>query len=116
MQLLDAVDTLHSKGQVAHLDLKLDNILIDNDYQLKICDFGFADDLRNLIKSNKGTVGYKAPEIQLHHKAGFQGRSADIFALGVILFIIEFGVPPFSEASKQNSLYRFFYRGNQGSR
>ena len=42
---------------------------------------------------------------------GFQADKADLFALGVILFILEFGVPPFTMATKDNPYYRYFYRG-----
>ena len=48
---------------MAHLDLKLENILIDSGFNLKICDFGFVEDLDKLLKEKKGTNGYKAPEI-----------------------------------------------------
>jgi serine/threonine protein kinase len=39
-----------------------------------------------------------------------------MFALGVILFILEFGVPPFSMATKDNAYYRIFYRGHNNTR
>ncbi len=61
-QLLDAVETIHNYGEVAHLDLKLENILLDAKFQLKVCDFGFAETLTRLVTTNKGTHGYKAPE------------------------------------------------------
>lgn len=118
-QLLNGVEHIHSRGQVAHLDLKLENLLIDKDFTLKICDFGFAEDLSQPVKKSKGTPGYKAPEIhQLENKhtspferVGFAGDKADFFALGVILFIMEFGIPPFALATEDNSHYRLFYRG-----
>lgn len=43
MQILDAVEFLHTKAEIAHLDIKLENILIGNNYKLKICDFGFYE-------------------------------------------------------------------------
>lgn len=61
---------------------------------------------------NKGSDGYKAPEIYHNDKKGFIGESADIFALGVILFIMNFGVPPFTMATRENSLYKYFYKGH----
>ena len=96
---------------MAHLDLKLENILVGNDYKLKLCDFGFIEDLKQKVIKNKGTDGYKAPEIYLQSNEGFDGAKADIFALGVILFIMIFGVPPFTMATKDNSYYRLFYKG-----
>lgn len=63
-QICDAVDTLHTKAQYAHLDIKLENILIGNDFKLKLCDFGFAQDVNEDIKMKYGTESYIAPEIE----------------------------------------------------
>jgi serine/threonine protein kinase len=43
--------------------MKLENILIDSDMELRICDFGFSTAISNLNHTNKGTNGYMAPEI-----------------------------------------------------
>lgn len=45
LQILDGIEFLHSKAEVAHLDIKLENILIGNNYKLKICDFGFFENI-----------------------------------------------------------------------
>jgi serine/threonine protein kinase len=79
---------LHSNG-VCHRDLKLDNILLDSEYNCKIIDFGFATELKGKDSSGFnnsfiGTASYMAPEILYGHK--YQGHVADLFALGVILF------------------------------
>ena len=41
-ELIDALSLVHNKAESAHLDLKLENVLISQDGQLKLCDFGFA--------------------------------------------------------------------------
>jgi serine/threonine protein kinase len=116
LQLLDAVQHLHERGEMAHLDIKLENILIGNDFKLRLCDFGFSESIIGEVRKNKGTDGYKAPEIYTKHKSGYDGAKADYFALGVILFILEFGVPPFTIATKDNPYYRCFFRGPNASR
>jgi serine/threonine protein kinase len=62
-EILDAVDSLHNKAGVAHLDLKLENILLTEDFRIKLCDFGFSQSVHNRIFKSVGTDGYKAPEI-----------------------------------------------------
>lgn len=54
---------MHNLGYV-HRDLKLENILFDEDYEIKICDFGFAEHINNgLVSKNIGSDGYIAPEL-----------------------------------------------------
>lgn len=63
-QILDALDYMHTK-KVVHRDLKLENILFDDQFNLKIADFGFAC-YKNIdeLTSYRGTMTYMAPEIK----------------------------------------------------
>jgi len=85
-QMLDAVDYMHNL-RVVHRDLKLENILIDDNLNLKVADFGFAC-YKNIdaLKSYRGTMTYMAPEIKEGKTYG--GKNVDMFSIGVILFII----------------------------
>ncbi|CDW89902.1 protein kinase domain containing protein [Stylonychia lemnae] len=112
-QLLNGLEYLHSKVEVAHLDLKLENILVSSSYSLKLCDFGFYEETNRKINKNRGTHGYRAPETYIQSNEGYDGVKADFFSLGVILFIMIFGVPPFNQATREDGLYRLFYRGSQ---
>lgn len=75
------------KKNVVHRDLKLENILVNENMELKVADFGFATYKKiEKLRSYRGTMTYMAPEI----KEGkmYDGRQIDIFSTGVILFII----------------------------
>lgn len=98
-QLLDALEYMHNTG-VVHRDLKPENILIDSNLNLKIADFGFACDKDiDCLQDYRGTKGYMAPEIKQGYR--YRGSEVDIFALGVILFIIVMGALPFEEPKKR---------------
>jgi len=85
-QLLDVIAYMQDKG-VSHRDLKLENILLDDQMNIKIADFGFATYKKiNTLKSYRGTMTYMAPEIK--EGKTYNGKEIDIFSIGVILFIV----------------------------
>jgi len=103
-----AIHYIHRNG-FSHRDLKPENILLDKNYNVKIVDFGFAcpiegRDGSGTNKSSVGTRGYMAPEIL--KKQRYQGPVVDLFALGVILFIMRTGHPPFGIASDDDNYYK----------
>eukprot|EP00298_Acanthocystis_sp_HF-20_P012777 c20048_g1_i4.p1 GENE.c20048_g1_i4~~c20048_g1_i4.p1 ORF type:complete len:386 (+),score=48.21 c20048_g1_i4:42-1199(+) len=103
-QLVEGVAYCHGHG-VCHRDLKPENLLIDTSTQtLKISDFGLSalsnsknSFQQSLQYTSCGTPNYIAPEM-LSGK-GYDGRKADIWSIGVILFVILAGQLPFDEAS-----------------
>lgn len=93
-QILDALKYLHSCG-VIHRDLKLSNVLIDIDFNIKICDFGLATQLEHPDEEHFticGTPNYIAPEIASQKAHGFP---ADLWAVGCLCFSFLTGTPPF---------------------
>jgi len=101
-QLMAGVDFCHSKG-VAHRDLKPENLLLDDQFTLKLADFGFSNVVcvtHNLMFTECGTPGYMAPEVA--KGKGYDGAKADIWACGVILFIMLAGFPPFQKPSNSD--------------
>jgi len=98
-QLMAGVEFCHSKG-VVHRDLKPENLLLDDQFTLKLADFGFSNVVcaaHKLMFTECGTPGYMAPEVT--KKGGYDGAKSDIWACGVILFIMLAGFPPFQKPS-----------------
>ncbi|KQK21784.1 CBL-interacting protein kinase 10 isoform X1 [Brachypodium distachyon] len=110
-QLNSAVDFCHSRG-VYHRDLKPENLLLDEDRNLKISDFGLsalAECKRQdgLLHTTCGTPAYVAPE--LISKKGYDGAKADIWACGVILYVLLAGYLPFQDKNLMD-MYKKIYK------
>merc|ERR1711998_658821 len=109
-QMLDVLGYIQSKG-VVHRDLKLENILVDENLGLKVADFGFATYKKiNKLQSYRGTMTYMAPEIK--EGKTYDGKQIDMFSVGVILFIIIQGIFPFKEAKKDEYFYNLIMKGD----
>jgi serine/threonine protein kinase len=102
--LIETLEYCHNQG-IAHRDLKPENLLFDANFNLKIADFGFATLLAGKDGSGQlhtilGTESYMAPEI--HLRKPYSGPSVDLFACGIILFILLSGTPPFAKADPKS--------------
>ncbi|CAI5739403.1 unnamed protein product [Hyaloperonospora brassicae] len=98
-KLASAIDYLHSRG-IVHRDLKPENILLKTSApgaEVMIADFGFAKSMNGSRRGTAcGTPGYVAPEVVQGEPYGAQ---VDCWSLGVILFILLCGYPPFPGAN-----------------
>ncbi|XP_072562120.1 serine/threonine-protein kinase PLK3-like isoform X3 [Paramormyrops kingsleyae] len=93
-QLIEALKYMHGEG-ILHRDLKLENLLLTENLQLKLADFGLATKLKPLKMRQKrfcGTREYAAPEVW---KMEGHGPEADVWALGCIMYTMLVGAYPF---------------------
>ena len=107
-QILQGVKYCHEKG-VCHRDLKMENIMLSEEYVPKISDFGFATLIQgknndNLLSTPLGTLSYAAPEILM--RKAYNGVQSDIFSLGVVMFTLVTCKIGFLQACKKDPYYK----------
>ncbi|MGE0548149.1 MAG: serine/threonine-protein kinase [Kofleriaceae bacterium] len=109
VQILDALAHAHGRG-VVHADVKTDNVLIDTSDgadQIMLIDFGLArvadDGLENERHVLSGTPDYMAPEVI---RGATPSAAADIYAVGIILYELLTGAPPFTGGEPSAILHR----------
>ena len=103
-KILLGINGLH-KANICHGDITIENIFLDENYDIKISSFSinvFKDENSNLNDNSIGDKCYIAPEILSHIK--YKGKKADIFSLGQLLFNLVTNLKGFEEAS-ENDIY-----------
>jgi serine/threonine protein kinase len=118
-QLIFGLEALHALN-ICHRDIKIDNLLLNDDFSLKIADFEFCNYIKDstdehISHADKlGTISYMAPEFFQLRKKGKDwkiyhfGDKVDIFASGIVLFIMLTGVFPFNSAERNDQDYKCF--------
>jgi len=112
-QMINSLEACHMAG-VAHRDIKPQNLLLNADFQLKLADFGLSkiieSDEEFLMKTTYvGTRGYQAPELLNNKKFT---NACDIFSMGVVMFIMLAGYPPFERAHKSDRWFKPLAKGD----
>ncbi|KAI8537348.1 hypothetical protein RHMOL_Rhmol09G0016800 [Rhododendron molle] len=111
-QLISALGYCHSRG-IFHRDLKGENLLLDENSNLKVTDFGLSAVTAQiqpdgLLHTLCGTPAYMAPEI-LANK-GYDGAKVDIWSCGIVLYVLNAGYFPFSDRNIW-MLYHKIFKG-----
>ena len=109
-QIILALKFIH-ENNIVHRDIKLDNILIDLDNNIKICDFGVSRIINkgDIMLEQCGTPAYIAPEILLNK--GYEGFKVDVWSAGVVLYAMLSGTVPFKGANIKE-LHKLIISGN----
>ena len=107
-KILKGLQAIHNSG-ICHRDLKMQNILVDDNFNPKICDFGFGakiigEDGSGRLNEFIGTPNYAAPEIFLHRP--YDGVKVDIFSMGVVLLNLVTCRIGFVQATRLDKYYR----------
>ncbi|OQR79408.1 serine/threonine-protein kinase SIK3-like [Tropilaelaps mercedesae] len=99
-QIVSAIKYCHER-QIVHRDLKAENLLLDSDMNIKIADFGFSNFFTPdaTLSTWCGSPPYAAPE--LFEGREYDGPKADIWSLGVVLYVLVCGALPFDGSTLQ---------------
>ncbi|KAL6084092.1 hypothetical protein STEG23_006007 [Scotinomys teguina] len=102
-QIVSALKYCHDHD-IVHRNLKPKNILLDEEGNVKLTDFGLATTCRagTLLKEICGTMIFNAPEKVL--REAYDGRKGDVWSLGVLLFYITTGYHPFEGSTMEETV------------
>lgn len=119
IEILSALQYLHRK-RCAHRDIKLENVIMNDDFNAELIDFGFAEVWERIDQvtlqqaGGWGTKGYLCPELDSANWVDGDEEDtvdltkSDMFSFGVLLFTMVVGCPPFRRAIGADPYYKHF--------
>ncbi|OAP64258.1 hypothetical protein AYL99_00230 [Fonsecaea erecta] len=119
--ILAAVEHMHNRG-IAHGDLKIENVLLTADGRPKLIDFGAAtfsecptetpgsENTVNVVPGDYGTTAYMPPDV--FTQLEFDKAKADVWALGVLFYVMITGSIPWASASLNDPRYQAYVTQN----
>lgn len=109
-QIVDAFYYLQDSSiNVVHRDVKLENIMLDENNNVRVIDFGFSkslDDETHLLKTQCGSIPYASPELLQN---SLYTKAVDVWSLGVLLFAMVNGCLPFEDTNMLNLANKIIY-------
>ena len=100
-QIITALDYLHNEKQLMHRDIKAENIMLDQNFNIRLIDFGLSTKIEKNSNNSTdicGSLGYMAPELLLRQN---YDQSIDIWSTGVLLYGMLTSFLPFEEDEQQ---------------
>lgn len=112
LQLIDAVEYMHSKG-LYHRDIKPENIFLTQNGHVKLGDFGLATTNAISHEACVGSDRYMAPEQYDPPSTGYSPAQADIWSVGICLLNVLFAKNPFVTPTQSDAVFSDFIRDRQ---
>ncbi|OQR88747.1 protein kinase [Achlya hypogyna] len=104
-QIAHGVAFLHTECGLAHRDISLENVLVDEFGDCKLCDFGLASLDTKRETRPVGKRYYMAPE--MYGNDGYDPKQADVWALGVLLYMMHTGLPLVEKAAVTDRIFNY---------
>ena len=108
-KIITGIQAMHNLN-ICHRNINTSNILFDANYNPKICGFYYSCINANNFQDQIGSEGYMAPEILANRQ--YDGKKADIFSLGQLLFNLVTGLRGFESANNSDHYYRYIKQKN----